>query len=101
MRCLVSVLGMALVVGLLPANVFAQQATPAEALVARCDLPVVDLFNPLPGDVLQPGEYLISGLALDPMAPANTSGIDQVAFFLGQRDQGGLALGSVVPSTGM
>jgi carboxypeptidase family protein len=101
MRGLVSVLALALVVGVLPATVFAQQAPPSESLVARCDLPVVDLFNPLPGDVLQPGAYLISGLALDPMAPADSSGIDQVAFFLGDRDQGGLSLGSVVPSAGL
>lgn len=80
---------------------YAQTAPPSETLVARCDLPVVDLFNPMPGDVLQPGSYLISGLALDPMAPGNTSGIDQVAFFLGDRDQGGMSLGSVVPSTGL
>jgi hypothetical protein len=94
-----------LVIGLLgvsPATLFAQQATPPEALVARCDLPVVDLFNPLPGDVVQPGsEYLISGLALDPMAQGNTSGIDLVSFFLGDRDQGGTSLGTVVPSSGL
>jgi Carboxypeptidase regulatory-like domain len=80
---------------------YAQTAPPSETLVARCDLPVVDLFNPMPGDVLQPGSYLISGLALDPMAPQNTSGIDQVAFYLGDRDQGGMSLGTVVPSSGL
>jgi hypothetical protein len=78
----------------------AQTTPPAEALVARCDLPVLDLFNPLPGDVVQPGTYLISGLALDPMAQATTSGIDQVAFFLGDRDQGGTPLGTVSPNSG-
>src|SRR5579859_4504648 len=100
-RCaLVSALVFSLV-GLSSVTLYAQQSTPTENLVARCDLPVVDLFNPLPGDVLQPGAYLISGLALDPMASATTSGIDQVAFFLGDRDQGGLPLGSVVPSSGV
>ena len=88
-------------IGLTPATLYAQQSTPSEDLVARCDLPVVDLFNPLPGDVLQPGAYLISGLALDPMASGTTSGIDQVSFFLGDRDQGGVPLGSVVPSSGL
>ena len=100
MRSLVEgVLATALALSLVSVS-YAQTAPPSETLVARCDLPVVDLFNPLPGDVLQPGSYLISGLALDPMAPGNTSGIDQVAFFLGDRDQGGASLGSVVPSTG-
>jgi hypothetical protein len=79
---------------------FAQTTpSPAESLVARCDLPVIDLFNPLPGDVLPTGSYLISGLALDPMADDGTSGIDQVAFFLGDRDQGGVPLGTVAPSS--
>jgi hypothetical protein len=109
MRCLVtrvrgSALALALILGSLgvsPVTTFAQQAPVPETLVARCDLPVVDLFNPLPGDVLQPGSYLISGLALDPMADASSSGIDQVSFFLGDRDQGGLALGTVVPNSGV
>jgi carboxypeptidase family protein len=109
MRCLVtgvwgSALALALVgglVGVSPAMTFAQQAPVPETLVARCDLPVVDLFNPLPGDVVQPGAYLISGLALDPMADPSTSGIDQVAFFLGDRDQGGQPLGTVVPNGGV
>jgi hypothetical protein len=39
-------------------------------------------------------------MALDPMAPQGTSGIDQVSFFIGERDQGGLEIGSVVPSSG-
>jgi hypothetical protein len=89
--------------GSLPATLFAQTTSPSpqpEALVARCDMPVVDLYNPLPGDVLQPGSYLISGLALDPMADDTSSGIDQVSFFLGDRDQGGVSLGSVVPANG-
>jgi hypothetical protein len=63
-------------------------------------MPVVDLYNPMPGDVLEPGSYLISGLALDPMADDTSSGIDQVSFFLGDRDQGGVSLGTVVPSNG-
>jgi hypothetical protein len=89
--------------GISPATLLAQTTSPSpqpEALVARCDMPVVDLYNPMPGDVLQPGSYMISGLALDPMADDTSSGIDQVSFFLGDRDQGGMSLGSVVPSNG-
>lgn len=95
-------LALALILGVcgsVPAA-FAQTSPPSEDLVARCDLPVVVLFNPLSGDVLHPGDYLISGLALDPMAPDTTSGIDQVAFFLGNRDQGGTPLATVVPNSG-
>jgi hypothetical protein len=91
-----SLIGAAL--GPAPASGLAQPAP--EDLVARCDLPVVDLFNPLPGDVLLPGLYMISGLALDPMAQQGSSGIDQVTFFLGDRDQGGQSLGTAVPSMG-
>ena len=87
------------VFGLVPGLVSAQ-STGAENLVARCDLPVVDLFNPTAGDLVLPGSYLISGVALDPLAQQG-SGIDQVSFYLGRRDQGGLALGSVTPSGGM
>jgi hypothetical protein len=68
-------------------------------MVARCDLPVVDLFNPTAGDLVLPGKYTISGVAIDPLAQ-DGSGIDQVTFYLGPRDQGGIALGSVTPSGG-
>src|SRR5262249_49879652 len=71
----------------------------SQNLVARCDLPVVDLFNPSPGDMVLPGAYMISGLALDPMSQ-QASGIDDVSFFLGDRDHGGQLLGSVIPSGG-
>jgi hypothetical protein len=89
--------------GISPVTLLAQTTSPTpepEALVARCDMPVVDLYNPMPGDVLEPGSYMISGLALDPMADDTSSGIDLVSFFLGDRDQGGVSLGTVVPSGG-
>jgi hypothetical protein len=92
---LVLVLG---VVGATPGVSGAQDAS--DTLVARCDLPVVDLFNPLPGDVLPPGEYVISGVAIDPMAEEGTSGIDDVSVYLGNRDLGGTELGSVIPTGG-
>src|SRR5262249_12293037 len=63
-------------------------------------LPVVDLFNPNPGAVVPIGDYQISGMAVDPMAPDGTSGIDQVSFFIGNRDLGGVQIGTVVPSSG-
>jgi len=60
----------------------------------------VDLFNPNAGDLVLPGSYMISGVALDPLAQQG-SGIDHVSFYLGRRDQGGLSLGSVTPSGGL
>jgi hypothetical protein len=74
--------------------------TAPDTLVARCDLPVLDLFNPNPGDVVPTGEYQISGMAVDPMAPDGSSGIDLVSFFIGNRDLGGVQIGSVTPMNG-
>jgi hypothetical protein len=89
------------VLGLAPGLTLAQ-SNPAPApgdMVARCDLPVLDIFNPNPGDRVLPGEYTIAGMAIDPQAETG-SGIDQVSFFLGPRDQGGVPLGTVAPSGG-
>ncbi|MBV9579618.1 MAG: carboxypeptidase regulatory-like domain-containing protein [Chloroflexi bacterium] len=103
-RPIVSVL-MAGILGLTPGFAFAQSApsnTPSGTdpdMVARCDMPVLDLFNPSPGDLVLPGSYMISGVAIDPQSPQG-SGIDQVAFYLGAKDQNGVALGSVAPSGG-
>jgi hypothetical protein len=92
------------VIGLMPGIASAQTnpTTPASDsnMVARCDLPVLDLFNPNPGDLVLPGDYMISGVAVDPVAQ-NGSGIDQVSIYLGPRDQGGVALATVTPSGGL
>jgi hypothetical protein len=90
------------VLGLTPGLTLAQSnPTPAPSdMVARCDLPVLDIFNPNPGDRVLPGEYTIAGMAIDPQAPIG-SGIDEVSFFLGPRDQGGVPLGTVAPSGGV
>jgi hypothetical protein len=105
------VIGCSLLVGILalaPGLAFAQTTPPINPqsgsgadtdMVARCDLPVLDLFNPSPGDLVLPGAYMVSGVALDPLA-SDGSGIDQVSVYLGARDQGGTQLGSVTPSGG-
>jgi Bacterial Ig domain len=59
--------------------------------------PVVQLANPSPGDLLPTGDIVISGVAFDPAA-TDGSGISRVDVFLGQRDSGGLFLGSAVPA---
>jgi hypothetical protein len=56
--------------------------------------PVLSLANPNPGDNLQAGNMFISGTATGP------SGVARVDLFLGERDQGGLYLGTGVPGTG-
>jgi hypothetical protein len=75
-----------------PVSSFAQTAP------ASC-APVLDLANPAPGEMLLPGAYTIQGAALDPTA-AQGSGIDQVSFFLGDRNAGGMALGVAQPDKG-
>ena len=61
--------------------------------------PVLDLANPSAGDLLSPGDYIVSGIARDPAA-ANGDGIDRVALFLGNRDLGGTEVGEAVPEAG-
>ncbi|MBV8715154.1 MAG: hypothetical protein JO020_01665 [Chloroflexi bacterium] len=55
--------------------------------------PALQLDNPNPGDTLMPGTVVISGIAFDPAATVG-SGVSRVDFFLGERDAGGLYLGS-------
>src|SRR6202023_1254947 len=74
------------------------QTAPMTA-TASCSAPALDLANPSAGDMLLPGAFTIQGAALDPTA-SQGSGIDQVSFFLGNRDEGGIALGSTLPTTG-
>jgi hypothetical protein len=83
--------------GLQPVVSFAQsEPTPASA---ACTLPVLNLANPSPGDVLSAGAYVVQGLAMDPESQ-HGSGINEVSFFLGPRDQGGTQLGETVPDIG-
>jgi hypothetical protein len=68
----------------------------ALAAVAPSVAPVLQVANPNAGDTLLQGYYVISGLAYVPNA-SQGSGVDRVAFFLGDRDTGGVFLGSAVP----
>lgn len=61
--------------------------------------PVLDLANPSAGDLLSPGDYIVSGVARDPAA-ASGDGIDRVELFLGDRDLGGTEVGAAVPQQG-
>jgi hypothetical protein len=61
--------------------------------------PVLSIGNPNPGDTITEGGYVISGQAFDPAAQSG-AGVSRVDLFLGERDQGGLFLGSALPGTG-
>jgi hypothetical protein len=69
------------------------------AIQTAVTCPVLSVGNPNPGDQLSQGDYVVSGAAWDPSAPAG-SGIARVDLFLGPRDEGGTFLGSTVPGLG-
>src|SRR5262245_24488573 len=89
--------GSVLAAGLLlsSASTAAAQSTGAPP-TASCTAAILDLSNPSAGDMLQPGGYVIQGLAYDPEAQQG-SGIDSLSIFLDSRDAGGLALGQTTP----
>jgi hypothetical protein len=56
----------------------------------------LEVANPSPGDLLQPGSYVVQGFAFDPTAPASMgSGISGIQVFLGDPNEGGQIVGSV------
>jgi hypothetical protein len=78
-------------------------------LVATTTVPVISITqgngpqlltgNPNANDVLSRGPLQVSGIAFDP-ASTSGSGIDQVEFFLDDREAGGVSLGgTTVPGT--
>jgi hypothetical protein len=72
-------------------------AVPSTSTACPAGAPVLQLANPGAGDLLPTGDIIISGLAFDPAA-TDGSGISRVDLFLGDRDTGGLYLGSAVPA---
>jgi hypothetical protein len=71
-------------------------AQPAAPGVPAC--PLLSLANPGPGDMVPNGDYVVSGIALDPIT-RSPSGVSRIDFFLGFRDDGGSFLGSTTPGT--
>jgi hypothetical protein len=57
-----------------------------------------ELANPDPGAMLEPGGYVLEGIAMDQRATQGP-GIDHVDFFLDSREEGGVNIGSAVPGT--
>jgi hypothetical protein len=82
-----------------PAVMVAVPGAPAVAAVAAASTcPVLSLGNPNPADNLIAGGMFISGTAYDPTATQG-SGVSRVDLFLGERDNGGMFLGSAVPGS--
>jgi hypothetical protein len=80
-----------------PAAATAATSTRAVS-TAGASCPVLSLGNPNPGDNLITGDMFISGTAFDPAATSG-SGITRVDLFLGERDTGGLFIGSATTGT--
>jgi len=86
----------ALGIGTLPA--LAQTATTTAPLASDCSAIRFDLANPAPGSMIEPGGLVLQGIASDSRAQGSI-GVDRVDFFLDNRDQGGVSLGSAIPGT--
>ena len=80
----------ALSFGTLPA--LASQAAPGDCSPIR-----FELSNPDPGARIEIGDNVIQGIALDTDAPGGMAGVDRVEFFLGNRDHGGMHVGTAIP----
>jgi hypothetical protein len=72
---------------------------PAAAQSAPGGCATIDfqLSNPSAGARVEVGSSIVSGTASAANAPTGSTGIDRVDFFLGNRDEGGMSLGSAVP----
>jgi hypothetical protein len=71
---------------------------PAFAQSAACGDLHFELANPTPGAEVDAGALVIQGIARDGRATSGT-GIDHVDFFLGNRDEGGVSVGTTVPGS--
>src|SRR5215469_5008340 len=84
-------------------GVLAVQAGPSAAQTGASTPPncqiQLSVANPTPGDLEVPRSLQMSGTAVDDTAASGT-GISGVEVFLGNRDQGGLFLGSTATTTG-
>src|SRR5215468_2640596 len=73
-------------------------AIPTAAAQGVSSCPVLDLSNPSPGDQVSPGDYVLSGVVLNPVT-GTAEGISRIDFFLGSRDDGGSIIGTAIPTT--
>jgi hypothetical protein len=83
-------------VGALPALAQTAPTSPTTTVSSDCSAIRFSLANPTAGSMVQPGGYVLQGVASDSRA-VQGPGVDHVDFFLDNRDQGGLSLGTAVP----
>jgi hypothetical protein len=83
----------ALGIGSLPALA---QTTTIAPIASDCSAIRFELANPSPGSMIEPGGLVLEGIAMDSRAQGSL-GIDRVDFFLDDRDQGGLSVGTAIP----
>ena len=62
-----------------------------------CSAIQFEIANPSPGSRVNPGNYVLEGVAVDTRAEQGT-GIDRIDFFLGSRDDGGVIVGHAMPT---
>jgi hypothetical protein len=92
-------LGLACVLAAPVGSAAAQTLTPPVETGPSCSIQF-HLSNPSPGDQQVPRSLMISGTALDQTAPANSgNGISEIQAFIGNRDAGGMFVGSATFST--
>jgi hypothetical protein len=70
-------------------------AQPAPTAV-DCSAFHFEIANPAPGSRLDPGDYVLQGIAQDTRA-LEGAGIERIDFFIGDRDAGGVIVGRVIP----
>jgi hypothetical protein len=78
----------------------AAQSNVAAVAMVPGQPPLLVLSNPSAGDLLNAGTVIVEGVAYDPAATTG-SGVDKVDLYLGDRDAGGLFLGSATPGASM
>jgi hypothetical protein len=71
----------------------------ATSAAVDCSAMHFEIANPTPYSRVNPGNYIIQGLAVDGSAEDGTPGIDMIDFFLGSRDAGGFIVGHATPSS--
>src|SRR5438270_10867742 len=94
----VAPLGLAATLAAGSSSAFAQTApSSTTSTTGDCSSINFQLANPAPGSRVELGNDVIQGVAMDTRAPAGSAGIDRVNFFLGNRDEGGISIGTAVP----
>jgi hypothetical protein len=71
----------------------------AQSAAVDCSGMHFEIANPTPFVRVNPGSFVVQGVALDAGADDGTPGVDTIDFFLGSRDAGGMLVGHAAPSS--